>query len=137
MRYLLATITNTPGPAGSTLIQVNFEGTGTGFGEIFDTSTFIGGGKDGTFSQVGAAYLENGEILNGLGQGTYESKGNHLWSTKSIIQISDGRRLASAGEITWPRGRGRALFPKFSSDALILPSSALRQRHAAAPQFLY
>jgi hypothetical protein len=95
----MITITNTPGPAGSTLIQVNFEGTGTGFGAIFDTATFIGGGKDGTFSQVGAAYLENGEILNGLGQGTYESKGKHRWATTSIIQISDGRRLASVGEI--------------------------------------
>jgi len=99
VRYLLATITNTPGPAGSTLIQVNFEGTGTGFGAIFDTSTFIGGGKDGTFSQVGAAYLDDGGILNGLGQGTYESKGKHRWTTNSIIQISDGRRLSSTGEI--------------------------------------
>jgi hypothetical protein len=26
----MITITNTPGPAGSTLIEVNFEGTGTG-----------------------------------------------------------------------------------------------------------
>jgi hypothetical protein len=95
----MITITNIPGPAGSTLTQVNFEGTGTGFGAIFDTSTFIGGGKDGTFSQMGAAYLDNGEILNGLGQGTYESKGNHQWSTKSVIQISDGRRLARAGEM--------------------------------------
>ena len=95
----MITITNTPGPAGSTLTQVNFEGTGTGFGAIFDTSTFIGGAKDGTFSQVGSAYLENGEILGGIGQGTYESKGRHRWATASIIQISDGRRLASAGEI--------------------------------------
>jgi hypothetical protein len=45
------------------------------------------------------AYLDNGEILNGIGQGTYESKGKHRWSTTSIIQISDGRRLASTGEI--------------------------------------
>jgi hypothetical protein len=95
----MITITNSPGPAGSTLIRVNFEGTGTGFGAIFDTATFIGGGKDGTFSQVGAAYLDDGGILNGLGQGTYESKGKHRWSTMSIIQISDGRRLSSTGEI--------------------------------------
>ena len=68
-------------------------------GAIFDTSTFVGGGKDGTFSQVGAAYLENGEILNGIGQGSYETKGKHRWTTASTIQISDGRRFASAGEI--------------------------------------
>jgi hypothetical protein len=95
----MVTQTNTPGPAGSVLIQVNFEGTGAGFGAIFDTSTFTGGGKDGTFSQVGSAYLDNGDVLSGIGQGTYESKGKHRWATMSIIQISDGRRLSSTGEI--------------------------------------
>jgi hypothetical protein len=95
----MVTQTNTPGPAGSVLVQVNFEGSGTGFGAIFDTSTFIGGGRDGTFSQVGSAYLDNGDVLSGVGQGTYESKGKHRWSTQSIIQISDGRRLSSTGEI--------------------------------------
>lgn len=95
----MVTQTNTPGPAGSVLVQVNFEGTGTGFGAIFDTSTFIGGGKDGTFSQCGSAYLDNGDILAGVGQGTYESKGKHRWATASTIQLSDGRRLSSVGEI--------------------------------------
>ncbi len=95
----MITQTNTPGPAGSVLIQVNFEGTGTGFGAIFDTATFIGGGKDGTFSEAGSAYLDNGDVLSGVGQGTYESKGKHRWSTASTMQLSDGRRLASAGEI--------------------------------------
>jgi hypothetical protein len=38
-------------------------------------------------------------VLSGVGQGTYESKGKHRWSTMSIIQISDGRRLSSTGEI--------------------------------------
>ena len=95
----MVTQTNTPGPAGSVLVQVNFEGSGTGFGAILDTSTFVGGGRDGTFSQVGSAYLDNGDVLSGVGQGTYESKGKHRWSTQSIIQISDGRRLSSTGEI--------------------------------------
>jgi len=95
----MITQTNTPGPAGSVLIQVNFEGTGTGFGAIFDTATFIGGGKYGTFSEAGSAYLDNGDVLSGVGQGTYESKGKHRWSTASTMQLSDGRRLASAGEI--------------------------------------
>ena len=97
--FKMITQTNTPGPAGSVLIQVNFEGTGTGFGSIFDTATFIGGGRDGTFSEAGSAYLDNGEVLSGVGQGTYESKGKHRWSTASTMQLSDGRRLASAGEI--------------------------------------
>src|SRR5216683_1723162 len=79
--------------------SANFEGTGTGFGAIFSTATFIGGGKDGTFSECGSAFLDNGDLLNGVGQGTYESKGKHRWSTASTMQLSDGRRLASAGEI--------------------------------------
>src|SRR5260370_25399363 len=95
----MVTQTNTPGPAGSVLVQVNFEGTGAGFGAIFDTSTFLGGGRDGTFSQVGSAYLDNGDVLTAVGQRTYESKVNHPWSTQSIIQISQGRRLSSTGQI--------------------------------------
>jgi hypothetical protein len=91
--------TNSVGPAGSVLVQVNFEGTGTGFGAIFDTTTFVGGGKDGTFSQVGSAYLDNGDVLSGVGQGTYESKGKHRWATASIVQLSDGRRIGLTGEI--------------------------------------
>jgi hypothetical protein len=92
-------MTNTLGPAGSIIIQINFEGTATGFGGTFDISTFIAGGKGGTFSQVRRAYLDNGETLNGIGQGSYESKGKHRWSTVSTIELSDGRRIARAGEI--------------------------------------
>ena len=95
----MITQTNTPGPAGSVLIQVNFEGTGTGFGAIFDTATFIGGGKDGTFSEAGSAYLDNGDSLSGIGQGTYESNGKNRWRTADSIQISDGRRIAKEGEV--------------------------------------
>jgi hypothetical protein len=93
------TATQTVGPAGSVLIQVNWEGTATGFGMIFGTATFIGGQKGGTFSWVSAAYLDNGDGLNGVGQGTYESSGKHRWSTKVISEISDGRRIAAEGEI--------------------------------------
>jgi hypothetical protein len=95
----MITFTHTLGPAGSILIQVNSEGTGTGFAAVFDTSTFVGGGKDGTYTTVGAAYLDNGEISNSVGQGSYESKGKHRWSTMSTIQLSDGRRLGTVGEI--------------------------------------
>ena len=99
--FSLKSITSTlsPGPAGSVLNQVNWEGTGSGFGALFETVTFIGGNKDGTFSIVGTAYLDNGEALSGVGQGTYESKGKHRWSTKTIVEISDGRRITSEGEI--------------------------------------
>jgi hypothetical protein len=86
----MITITNTPGPAGSILVHVNFEGTASGFGAIFETATFVGSGKDGTFSLGGSAYMDNGEIVNGVGQGSYESKGKHKWATANTMELSDG-----------------------------------------------
>src|SRR5277367_4288625 len=66
----MITATIVPGPAGSLLNQVNWEGTGTGFGATFLTATFIGGGKDGTLTFCYASYLDNGDAINGGGQGT-------------------------------------------------------------------
>ncbi len=91
-------VTLLPGPAGSTISQVNFEGTATGFGTVAITPSFVGG-KAGTFSANGAAYLENGDLLTGSTTGTFESTGVHRWKTSSIWQISDGTALLSEGEI--------------------------------------
>jgi hypothetical protein len=88
-----------PGPGGGTLTQVNFEGTGTGFGTIGGTATFAGGGKGGTLSYCGAAYLDNGDQVTGAGTGTYESVGAHRWRTQLIVHISDGSAVLSEGEI--------------------------------------
>jgi hypothetical protein len=63
------TATHSPGPAGSVLDQVNWEGTATGFGAVFSTATYVGGPKNGTFSECGTAYLDNGDGLSGISQG--------------------------------------------------------------------
>jgi hypothetical protein len=97
--FKVVAISNSPGPAGSVLSQVNWEGTGTGFGAIFNTVTYVGGPKNGTFSECATAYLDNGDGLGGIGQGTYESTGKHRWRTQSFVQISDGRRITGEGEI--------------------------------------
>jgi hypothetical protein len=91
--------TYSPGPAGSVLDQVNWEGTATGFGAVFGTATYVGGSKSGTFSWYAAAYLDNGDGLTGVGQGTYESTGKHRWRTENFVQISDGRRVRGEGEM--------------------------------------
>ncbi len=93
------TMTNSPGPAGSLLNQVNWEGTATGFGAVFGTATFVGGPKNGTFSWYSTSFLDNGDGLTAMGQGTYEGTGKHRWHTETHLEISDGRRIASQGEI--------------------------------------
>jgi len=97
--FKFTTMTNCPGPAGSVLNQFTWEGTATGFGAVFTTTTSVGGPKSGTFSECGTAYLDNGDGFSGIGQGTYESNGKNRWRTVDFIQISDGRRIAKEGEV--------------------------------------
>jgi hypothetical protein len=97
--FKLVATRNSPGPAGSVLIEASWEGTATGYGVVFDTATYVGGPKGGTFSECAVAYLDNGDGLSGTGQGTYESTGKNRWRTQSFVQVSDGRRLTGEGEI--------------------------------------
>ena len=80
-------------------MQVNWEGTGTGFGAILITVTYVGGPKNGTYSLCGTAYLDNGDSLNAIGQGTYESSGKHRWRAQGFDQLSDSNRIAVEGKI--------------------------------------
>jgi hypothetical protein len=93
------TATYSPGPAGGVLNQVNWEGTATGFGAVFGTATFAGGAKGGTYSWCGEAFMDDGSVLTGNGLGTVESVGKHRWSTKGYMDLADGRRIATEGEI--------------------------------------
>ena len=97
--FKFITSTNSPGPAGSVLTQFSWEGTATGFGAVFTTTTSVGGAKGGTFSECGTAYLDNGDSHSGIGQGTYESIAKHGWRTQSYMQLSDGRRIRGEGEM--------------------------------------
>jgi len=91
--------TFSPGPAGSTVTQVNFEGTATGgFGTVAGTGSFVGG-KSGSFSYCGVAYQENGDQLTADGAGTFESTGTHHWHTQGVLKLSDGSAMLSEGEI--------------------------------------
>jgi len=91
-------LTYSPGPGGSTVIQGNCEGTASGFGTVQGTGTFVGG-KSGTFSYCGASYLDNGDLVAADGSGGFESIGKHRWHTQGFLQLSDGRAVVSEGEI--------------------------------------
>jgi hypothetical protein len=93
------TSTYSPGPAGSLLNQVNWEGTATGFGTVFGTATYSGGPKGGSFDWHAEAFLDNGDVMTGGGPGTFESVGKHRWRTKGYMDLSDGRRIMGEGEI--------------------------------------
>jgi hypothetical protein len=97
--FKFSSLTNIPGPAGSVMNQFTWEGTATGFGAVFTTTVSVGGPQSGTFSECGSAFLDNGQGFTGIGQGTYESNGKNRWRTVGFMQISDGRRLASEGEV--------------------------------------
>lgn len=93
-------LTLTPGPGGSVLVQGNFDGPSAAFGAILRTATFVSvGSKNGTFSVCAAAYLENGDVLTGNGQGAFESVGRHKWRTQELFHVSDGNILIAEGEI--------------------------------------
>ena len=93
-------LTLTPGPGGSVLIQGNFEGTSAAFGTILRTATFVSvASKSGTYSVCAAAHLDNGDTLTGNGQGTFESIGRQKWRLQELIDISDGRRFDVESEI--------------------------------------
>jgi hypothetical protein len=96
--FKIASLTFTPGPANSMLVQANCEGTATGFGTLLLTGTYVVG-KSGTHTWCGAAYLDNGDILTYTGQGTHESSGRHKWRTQGVSQLSDGRTTEVEGEI--------------------------------------
>ena len=96
--FKFTTFVNIPGPA-DVLRQVTWEGAASGFGTVFTTTTFSGSSKAGTFAEHGTAFMDNGDFLHGSGQGTYENIGKHRWKTAGFLQLSDGRRISTEGEI--------------------------------------
>lgn len=96
--FKFTSLTITPGPAASTIIGGNCEGTASGFGTILGTATFVGG-KSGTYSYCAVAYLDNGEEITGAGSGSYESNGKHRWKTEGVVQLSNGGTVVAEGEI--------------------------------------
>ena len=79
---------------------VDCDGTADNFGMVLGTLTFHGGDPNeanGWLSWRGQAFLETGQALSSVGEGSYEALDNHKWRTRLIITISDGRIFASDG----------------------------------------
>ena len=72
--------------SGSSIsLKANVEGTATGFGPVLGTIDVTNvGEKSGMWKFCGAAYLEDGDALSGVGHGTYDTIGVHKWRTRGI-----------------------------------------------------
>ncbi len=87
---------------GSVLLQGNCEGPATVREQpatVLVTTTFVGGGKSGTYSSCSQVYLDDGEVVRADGSGSYESVGKHRWRTQGFVQSSTGDSAVNDGEI--------------------------------------
>lgn len=96
----MTTMTFIPGPAGSVIIQANFEGTASGFGIVCGTMNGCPvGSPSGTFESCMASFPEEGNGITGAGRGTFSRSGTNRWHMEGPLQLSDGRALHGDGEI--------------------------------------
>ena len=88
--------------------QTNWKGTSDVAGIAYGTLIF--GPNDlmemndnlegGPVKWIVQAFLPNGSTLAGVGNGEWSKKpGEHVWTVDYIIQISDGSKIRSIGEI--------------------------------------
>jgi hypothetical protein len=90
---------------GAVNIDTHWEGTATGFGAVFGTLSVIRPMNSfdettGSCSWVGQAFPEDGTVVGGIGQGTWkQEEGKHKWTISAEVEISNGDRLRSEGEI--------------------------------------
>ena len=96
-------VTYLEGSSGAGVAQINLEGTATGFGTVLGTMTLYDdapGSKTGRSSWLGVAFLDNGDQVQGSGEGFFEECGKHKWRTRSILRTSTGAVLLSDGIIS-------------------------------------
>lgn len=95
-------VTSSAGEGGRVIQAVNVEGMATGYGSVFGTLTFhpaAPGVQEGRVEWAGSGYLENGEMVGGVGGGVFEKIGKHLWRVRLMMRINDGTVLLSEGDI--------------------------------------
>jgi hypothetical protein len=85
--------------------HASFSGPATGYGAVFGTLSFPLPAQGetpegGPCGWVGQAFLEGGTNLAGIGDGTWEQiDGAHRWKISMLIEVSNGDRLRSEGEV--------------------------------------
>ena len=89
---------------GVVVAHANYEGTATGFGTVMGTMSFPlpeSGATSGTCSWTGQGFPPDSPWTSSSGAGTWEQiEGRYAWKISlPVIEISDGTRLRSEGEL--------------------------------------
>lgn len=87
--------------AGEITVASNFKGEATEFGAVWGTLTSSHALSDsnatsGEVQWVGDAFLPDGSMLGGIGQGTWERSG-HEWKVTMHVDVSNGDKHRSEG----------------------------------------
>ena len=83
----------------------SWEGTGTGYGTIFGTLSLTqalaeAGATIGSCTWAGQGYLEDGTTVGAIGEGVWtQLEGRHTWKVELDVDISNGERHRTVGEI--------------------------------------
>ena len=82
-------------------VAITVDGTATDFGTVLATLTgqIAPGAKAGAGSWRSQAFLDNGEVAQGRGEGTWVESGKHQWRVRLIVTVSDGRFVAADGTL--------------------------------------
>ena len=93
---------------GHLVINVHFEGAGTGFDAVFGTLTLTqelseASATSGTCTWTGQSFQTDGTTLGTLGDGTWEQlPGESKWKVVFNGEVSNGDRLRTEGVIDLP-----------------------------------
>jgi len=88
---------------GGGTLQVDYEGTATGYGFVASTVSFTvreAGAKSGTTSANNVAWLENGDSMSAVANGVFNESGTNTWRVRSLVIVSDGTIILSDGEVS-------------------------------------
>ncbi len=95
-------MTVTPGDGDALDVSANVEGSAKLDGAnvtVVGTVIFKGDAESGTLDWTARGFLESGGAISGKAHGTYQLTGPNIWQTTQIERLSDGRVIASRGEI--------------------------------------
>ena len=82
-------------------VAIVVDGTATGFGTVLGTLNckLAPGAKSASCSWRSQAFLENGDIISGVGEGNWVESGKHQWRVRMTITLNDGRFIAAEGTL--------------------------------------